>query len=262
MQRSPAFSPVLIVLLAAACGDSVGRDTAASGTSQPTGASTNVATDGGSSGGQPTSTGTSGTGTSDTAPTGTSAVTGSTSSDSGPKFDIPQQDAGDGQTTGDSGCSKVDFLFVIDNSASMEDNQDALIASFPGFIDTIKNTLTATDYHIMVVDTDADGRCAQPCVMDGDYQEFCSPDNFYICKAQFDACDTTRGAGVVHPAGLYATNMKCPIWGNNRYMLPDEPDLLGTFACVAKVGTSGNPSERPMNGMQEALTGDEAGGTA
>ena len=36
------------------------------------------------------------------------------------------------------GCAKVDFLFVIDNSVSMKDEQDALIASFPGFIDSIK----------------------------------------------------------------------------------------------------------------------------
>src|SRR5690242_21671906 len=36
------------------------------------------------------------------------------------------------------GCAKADFLFVIDNSGSMADEQDNLIASFPGFIDTIQ----------------------------------------------------------------------------------------------------------------------------
>lgn len=37
-------------------------------------------------------------------------------------------------------------------------------------------------------------------------------------------------------------------------MRPEEPDLQGAFACGARVGTAGNPSERPMNGMTEALS--------
>ena len=154
------------------------------------------------------------------------------------------------------GCKKVDFLFVIDNSASMEDNQAALIASFPGFIDTIEQTLSASnDYQIMVVDTDDDGRCKKPCdANSSDYTDFCAIVKPNACNAKLDACDTTRGAGVVHPVGLYSSNVVCPITGGNRYMLPAEPDLQSTFACVAKVGTAGNPSERPMNGMTEALS--------
>ena len=55
----------------------------------------------------------------------------------------------------ESGCDKVDFLFVIDNSGSMGEFQDNLVANFPGFIETIQNELDeAQDYHIMVVDTD------------------------------------------------------------------------------------------------------------
>src|SRR5262245_50681890 len=52
----------------------------------------------------------------------------------------------------EKGCHKADFLFVIDNSTSMEDEQDSLIASFSGFIATIEDTLMAQDYHILVVD--------------------------------------------------------------------------------------------------------------
>ena len=62
---------------------------------------------------------------------------------------------------GSSGCDKVDFLFVVDNSVSMSDQQAALVASFPDFINTIQSTLSATsDYHVMVVDTDAETRCS------------------------------------------------------------------------------------------------------
>ncbi|MCY1010753.1 hypothetical protein OV079_35360 [Nannocystis pusilla] len=73
-----------------------------------------------------------------------------------PKLDLGEQPQG---TTGEddplaAGCKKIDFLFVVDNSGSMADEQANLIASFPGFIDTITNTLSAKDYHIMAVSTD------------------------------------------------------------------------------------------------------------
>src|SRR5436190_653163 len=59
----------------------------------------------------------------------TTAETSTPSSDEGLKLDVGAhtdgvEEAGDGQ-----GCTKADFLFVIDNSGSMEDEQDHLIAS-------------------------------------------------------------------------------------------------------------------------------------
>jgi hypothetical protein len=64
----------------------------------------------------------------------------------GVKLDVG---AGDGTATAEGGdgvgCAKADFLFVIDNSGSMADEQDNLIASFPGFIATIQQTLMAQD---------------------------------------------------------------------------------------------------------------------
>ncbi|WAS96193.1 hypothetical protein [Nannocystis punicea] len=265
MHRPPTL-PALALLLVAACGESDGRDTttAAQPTTQPTGVSTAPATDVTATGDTATgdtastTTGTSGTGTS--APTSSEpATTSEPTATSGPgaKFDIGNQDLGDTGTTGAAkGCNKVDFLFVIDNSTSMEDNQDALIDSFPGFIDAIKNTLVdVDDYHIMVVDTDADGRCAQPCDPgDPDYVKFCYEENYHACTTMLDECDTIRGAGVLHPVGTFATNAKCPVAGGHRYMLPDQPDLPNTFACVAKVGTAGSPSERPMNAIEEAVS--------
>lgn len=203
---------------------------------------------------------------------GETPTTGATTSSGGPTSQATTDDSGPASTTGDvikidvgttgatlttappdEGCKKVDFMFVIDNSASMEDNQAALIASFPGFIAAIKATLSASsDYQIMVVDTDDDGRCKQPCSADAVASSFCAvkPN---ACNAKLDACDVTRGAGVVHPVGEFSSNVVCPITGGNRYMLPEEPDLEGTFACVATVGVAGNASERPMNGMTEAV---------
>jgi hypothetical protein len=241
-----------------ACGDD-GRQTTNNPTAAPTVGSigtnpdTGTGTTDDATGADATAAPTTGAPTSGPPP-GTSGTTDDATG--GPKFDIGGGETDTTTAPPEMGCDKVDFLFVIDNSASMEDNQDALVAAFPGFIDTIKSTLEATsDYHIMVVDTDDDGRCKQPCdPNDSDYDGFCSSKNYHACTTQLTECDTTRGAGVVHPVGDFSSNKTCPIFGGYRYMLPEEPDLTATFSCVAKVGVAGNPSERPMNGMQEALT--------
>ncbi len=162
------------------------------------------------------------------------------------KFDIPP--GADVQI--DDGCGAVDFIFVIDNSISMQDQQNALKDAFPGFIDTIQNTLPTTDYHIMVVDTDAEGRCSPGTCG----HSTCQAANQYACGNQFVACDTIRGAGVVHPAGQGATNAPCMLQGGNRYITEGQPDLEATFECIASVGLAGNASERPLDGMVEAVS--------
>jgi hypothetical protein len=152
------------------------------------------------------------------------------------------------------GCAKVDFLFVIDNSVSMKDEQDALIASFPGFIDSIKANIAAKDdYHILVADTDDWGKCKigqSACTS----QSLCQEDNDYICNATFEACDMTIGAGVVHPAGKGASNQLCQLTGAKRYIQMGEPDINAAFACVAQLGLAGHAQERPMESMVAALS--------
>jgi len=157
----------------------------------------------------------------------------------------------------DDGCAKVDFLFVVDNSVSMKDQQAALIASFPGFMASIKTTLSkVNDYHIMVVDTDETTRCTPENCQTGEMSAdtLCiAAANGYACNTTFEPCDNTLGAGVVHPAGDGASNKLCEITGGNRYITQEEQDLDGTFACVAQVGLAGHPSERPMDAMVAAL---------
>lgn len=172
--------------------------------------------------------------------------------DDTPSFDLGSADDGDLPVM-EAGCQAVDFLFVVDNSVSMENNQAALVGAFPGFMDAIQATLEAdSDYHILVTDTDEWGRCTSAngfLGMDPNH-ETC---NNYIETTAFVECDRTRGAGVVHPAGQFATNAPCVLAGANRYIVPEEPDLATAFSCVATVGTAGHPSERPMNSMTAAL---------
>jgi hypothetical protein len=200
---------------------------------------------------------------------------GSSSDGGGPSFPGGASSGGDGSGANgsgangsgangggseDSGCTKVDFLFVIDNSVSMKEQQAALIASFPSFMETIQTTLSASsDYHIMVVDTDAETRCTAANCQSGAMSagDLCKqPKNGYACANQFEACDTVMGAGVLHPAGEAASNKLCSFTGGNRYIVEGQTNLVDNFACAAQVGLAGHPSERPMDAMVAAMADD------
>lgn len=169
-------------------------------------------------------------------------------------FDTDGPDSGNPDGPGE-GCEKVDFLFVIDGSGSMGDNQDSLIASFPGFIDSIRTTLDdAQDYHIMVVDTDAEwgSACGAFCALGA-----CPIIPQYPCATGAPTvCDTQLGAGVNYTMASDAPNMFCDFSTGRRYMDSSEPDLTAAFQCAAKVGSDGDSSERPMGAMVAAFSED------
>ncbi len=215
-----------------------------------------------SSGGAPTS-------------TATGAGTDAPDDDDAIKLDVGGVEDTDGADDGDAaGCDKVDFLFVVDNSGSMMDEQQNLVASFGGFIETIKNELMAQDYHIMVVDTDAESLsfssltctnnvctcepepqcCFALCANNGPIQF--SPPPTECAGQACDAfelptgCPVTLGAGKAEdPLGA-----DCGIEDGRRYMTDTQPDLVGTFECAALVGAGGDGNERAMEAMSEAVT--------
>jgi len=165
---------------------------------------------------------------------------------------------GDGDNSGDGDgddyCSKVDFLFVIDNSISMLPEQDALTAAFPGFIDAIEQSLD-TDDHILIADTDTIGWCTPGnCNNPNNLHPTCEGPDGYACTMELEECDVTLGAGVVEPAGQAASNTFCDPFGGNRYIIENEPDKAGTFDCMARVGLAGFPAERPIDAIVQALS--------
>lgn len=90
---------------------------------------------------------TSTTSTSTTTSGGTGPVADGGSTSTGQvRLDLPPPE--------EMACQKIDFLFVIDNSGSMEDEQERLIAGFPGFIEAIQESISQYDYHLMVVTVD------------------------------------------------------------------------------------------------------------
>jgi hypothetical protein len=193
-------------------------------------------------------------------PTSTSGETGEDSGaassggeqTSGTKFDVGSDSTGidvNPDTGPKEGCQKIDFLFVIDNSGSMGEEQAALAASFNGFITSIENTVMAKDYHIMVVDTDAGNSFFEECLILCSFFPECEG---YPCDMLPvpQGCDAMLGTGLTKNP----KNQDCGIIGGNRYMIDGQPNLASTFECVAKVGTSGDGSERPMEAMVAAVS--------
>jgi hypothetical protein len=244
-----------VLVLLCACGDSGG----ATGVTT-TGVTSVSATDpsaGPTAGDDPGAGTTAGDATGGSAPT----TGGDDTSTGGLKLDIPDGETATGGVPGE-GCAKVDFLFVLDNSISMGDEQQNLAASFPGFISTIQSQVEAQDYHIMVIDTDDQDKwgekydkCFDKCMTD-DPGDHCLTVYFddLICgelPPPPPACDQTLGAGRSQGAG--GPPVACPIDDGLRYMTQAQADLGGTFQCVAEMGATGNSNERPVDAMLQAL---------
>lgn len=175
------------------------------------------------------------------------------------------------------GCERVDFLFVVDNSGSMREEQENLARSFPGFIDVVQRSLRARDYHIMVVDTDASSGaaglrglsgiagdftcrpapacCQLGCVLDSIpgvnlFQSCNGNDCGELLEAPRDPCEGALGAGKrLSPDGI-----SCGIVEPDRYMVEGQPGLSDAFSCVAQVGTFGAGDEQPMAALLAALS--------
>ena len=212
-------------LVASACGDAP-RDGDDELTTAATGVSAGDGTAGDADGGDAGRDG------------GDDAVDGS---DGGIKLDVGGQDTAGSADDGGSAdeCTNVDVLFVIDNSASMADQQQSLIASFPGFVQGMKDNLQlAESFHIGVVTSDAYSFNAPGCRNIGDL--------------------------VTQTGGLQSSQLPCgPFTSGARYIDDSEPDLGAAFACAGQVGINGNDDEKMLRATLDALepsNNDPAGG--
>ena len=126
---------IAALVLAAACGDA----TPPGFSTGPVITSMSASTSGSSTGADTTSTG----------PSDDSAgSSGSTGTSTGTLRDVgTAADFGTGQPSGCKG--KVDLLFVISRLGTMKAEQAQLVASFPGFVETIEDTLEDFDVHII-----------------------------------------------------------------------------------------------------------------
>ena len=157
------------------------------------------------------------------------------------------------------GCSKIDFLFVIDSSESMKDHQENLVTSFPGFAAEIEAAVLTNDWHVMVVDTAAQWSGAE-CQNAGLTLGSCPDAPAFSCDfSPPTLCDITIGSGEVAPAGEGASNTTCLDAGRRYIDGTEVDDLPTTFGCAAQVGVDGNSEERTAEAMVRALSEDLLG---
>lgn len=136
------------------------------------------------------------------------------------RFDLGEEDGTGGTAEGGEGmgCEKVDFVFVIDSSASMADEQKTLLASFPGFIAAIQQSLENDDFHVMVVDAGAIPGSG--------------------CDGELGAGRTSSGSGE-----------DCGLVGGSRYATSAQSDLTAAFSCMASRGFDGPGDEQTMDSL-------------
>ena len=134
-------------------------------------------------------------------------------------------------------CRNIDFLFVIDDSTSMRDEQQNLVRSVPGFVEGIELALQSThDYHVGVVTTDAYAHNEPTC--------------------------TELGALVTRTGGEASSDSQCGPFAEGHNYMTRADDLAHTFDCAARVGIDGLAHERPMQALEFAVsaTMGESGG--
>ncbi|HET6582868.1 MAG TPA: hypothetical protein VFG69_05460 [Nannocystaceae bacterium] len=182
------------------------------------------------------------------------------------KFDTPSSlDEGPVDTSSD-GCNKVDFLFVIDNSISMGDEQQNLAVSFPQFIDTIQSEVV-DDWRVMVIDTDPQDKwdedlaeCHEGKCDGEDPTENCgviTPQDLWTCGAlpDIDECDAVLGSGVDHDRSEQRN--ACGL-DQGRWFDDAQPDADAAFACASSL-YDGNSPELGMEGMLAAVSPELVG---
>ena len=121
-------------------------------------------------------------------------------------------------------CENVDFLFVIDNSGSMQDEQENLINNFEVLVDGVTSTVpTLQSFHLGVVTTDDYSGNADGCKSLGSL----------VTQTHYGVCN--------------------PFVDGKRFITENDPDVGGSFECVANLGISGSGSERPLLAAETAL---------
>ena len=150
----------------------------------------------------------------------------------GPSIPTPAVDGGD-PAAQLAACTKVDFVFVIDNSGSMEEEQRNLGANFPRFVSAIESFRNRTgqslDYRIAVTTT---GITADITMS--------------IAGIPFPLAINQRGDD-----GAFLQRSACGM--SRRWLERGDANVASSFACIANVGTDGPGFEMPLEASKRAL---------
>jgi hypothetical protein len=183
---------------------------------------------------------------SDTTATSTTNTTNTEAEDSsstGTLFDVGMSTADDGMGMADT-CQKVDVLYVIDNSPSMYEEQQTLIANFDAFTSDMQTALANVDsYHIGAITSD------------NYIEEGFLDDSTDVVNASFPECRVLGGLVVQAQQGT------CKPFAAGDNWITEADVLAAKFGCIANVGEDGDSDERMGTALVNAVTlGSQPGG--
>ena len=176
-------------------------------------------------------------------------------------------------------ATKVDVLFVIDNTPSMDPFQTELQAKLPALIDEFERL--NVDFHLGVVRVtdDVNQECQRFCQANADDPECIAWQQ--VRGSNFRACPPVEGRMQRAPGRLqggldagcsrqipgteHCTEEVGPVLRYRDYLdaqtnLLDSQRLQLDFRCIAAVGTCGRSEERGLNWMLSALRPDRLAG--
>jgi hypothetical protein len=148
--------------------------------------------------------------------------------------DDDDDDDGDGNGEPEA-CNKMDILFVIDNSGSMQEEQTNLASNFPKFIQVLNDYRAENgeplDYRLGITTTAVSASLEQPPIIPG-FPPVAVP--------------------VTGDDGRLLKVASCGM--TNKWISSGDADVAGTFACAAKVGVDGSGFEMHFKAVDLALT--------
>ncbi|HUH03567.1 MAG TPA: hypothetical protein VML75_16335, partial [Kofleriaceae bacterium] len=141
-------------------------------------------------------------------------------------------------------CSKMDILFVIDDSGSMGEEQANLASNFPQFINVLDTYQTESgdslDYRVAITTTGRDvDYTIQPPTIPG-----------FPTFPPIEQSEDGMNGAFVQDCGM-----------TRRWLERGDVDVSSTFSCAALVGTSGPSLEMPLHATHLAFTERMSDGT-
>jgi hypothetical protein len=155
--------------------------------------------------------------------------------DDGPDAAIDSNSGGDDGSTAAEQCRKMDLIFVIDDSGSMEEEQTNLSTNFPMFANVLNTYTISTgeelDYRAAITTT---GITATFTIQPPQIPGF--PPLPPITQSQVGEDGKFR-----QTCGM-----------TRRWLERTDPNMATTFACAADVGTNGPGLEMPLRASELA----------
>jgi len=154
--------------------------------------------------------------------------------DGGPGLD---QNPDSGPAPSNERCQKMDILFIVDDSASMQEEQSNLADNFPSFVEALNDFTTESgsqlDWRIAVTTTGKTAKVTTvtPAIGPFPEQRITTNEQGYDGKFRQEGCNTSR-----------------------RWIERNDPSAVSDFECLADVGTNGPSTEMPLEAMKLAFT--------